>query len=390
MARKSWELSFAKQYASEILELLRDPRNRQNLQIARIISEKYNLASKTEQTLSRFVQHLRNQQEVLYESGIDFVQEIEKYNERPGFRPDFKEDSLKIETDPAEIKPVEDVKYFGAKVGRSYPVFTKKELFMSHEQAEIMNSSDVFRIWLLIYDAHVPAHNQVLMGKILHILGNNRFDGLFFGGDFLDLASLSRYNAGSLKAMKDVTLVDEYKAGRKIIYDFEKAISGRPMEKVFLYGNHEARFFSELEKGDQSKLEGCLTTPEEALTLQRLNYKVLIDWKEDGYRIGKYLDLYHGAYYNVHVAKKMLETVEYSIIFGHTHRIQSFGSGQNMAWNIGGIFDIDHPLFRYAPRVQRKSWSNGFGIVYEMADGTFHFDQIPCFDDRFIFNGKLY
>ncbi len=241
---------------------------------------------------------------------------------------------------------------------------------------------------MVIPDVHVPFHHEKLLQRVTKLYHDLRPDQLVFAGDFLDMYSLSRHNAGSLGKLKGLTLSDEYEAGRRAISGF---LGGRRgCDKTYLYGNHCDFYFRHLQAGDNAKVGAGLPSPAEGLRLRENGFTVLENWMEDSVKVGPHLEVVHGLYTCVHSAKKHLDEFESSVMFGHTHRFQSYVTQKRGAYNIGFLGDPKSVGFSYAPKAQRLKWVNGFAVVYTMDDGSFVPVCIQCWNGRFVFNGRTY
>lgn len=245
--------------------------------------------------------------------------------------------------------------------------------------------------WLVVSDVHRPFHNQVLWNKLLKLindLGSN-LHGICLAGDYLDLYTLGSYNADSLKNLSGLTLQDEYLDGLQGIDDLEQA-ANKGVKKLFLYGNHEDRYFRHVADKDNAKYGGALVDPIEALRLTERGWIVKTDWQSDFFTLGTHLDIVHGIYIGVHAAKTHLDRTSHSVMFGHTHRVQCFHTGNRAAFNIGGLFDINSKSFSYMNRFNRQLWANGFAIVNVDSSGCFFVEQVNVWDNRFLANGRMY
>lgn len=242
-------------------------------------------------------------------------------------------------------------------------------------------------VTLIIPDVHVPFHNDKLVNRVARLCGDIAPDHLVFSGDFLDLHSLSRHNRGSLQRLKGLTLSGEYNAGLSVI---DRFLGRKRGQRTYLYGNHEDSYLRHLQDGDNSKVGAELRSPEEGLRLRERGFNVLTNWMEDSVRVGPHLEVVHGLYTCVHSAKKHLDEFESSVMFGHTHRFQSYVTQKRGSYNIGFLGDPSSPGFGYAPKAQRLKWVNGFAVVYTLDDGSFVPVCVQCWNGRFIFNGKLY
>lgn len=242
-------------------------------------------------------------------------------------------------------------------------------------------------LWFVLPDAHYPYHNKPLMKKVFKVIKDNNPAGVVISGDWLDLFTLGSYNADSLGLLRDVNLTDEYKSGLAGLLELEKVLSP-DAERVFIWGNHEDRYLRELNKRDISKYGDELIHPNDALKLDELGYEVFTNWKDDFYTVGD-LDIMHGMYTNIHVAKKHLDMHNRSVMFGHTHRVQTHFTAHEGAFNIGCLADLNNKAFGYMPRMQRENWSNGFAAIH-VVDGRSYVQMITVRKGKFIFNGKVY
>ena len=230
---------------------------------------------------------------------------------------------------------------------------------------------------------HVPFHNRKLMKGVLDLMDTYNFAGIIIGGDFLDMASLSEYEKGKINHTW-VKLDEEYGEANKLLDEFDKRISG---EKVFLFGNHENRYFRWLADVNNNKY-GDLINPIHSLNLEKRGYTVYSDYKNDKHKLGT-LYILHGEFYNIHVAKKTLDTWRRNILFYHTHRMQVYREGEFCAYNGGCLADLSSPAFNYAPMSTKIKWANAFNLIH--LDGKKHYvDTINCYDNSFVYAGVKY
>lgn len=252
------------------------------------------------------------------------------------------------------------------------------------EQKVIQNEGE---LWFVLPDAHYPYHNKELMQKVFKMIKDNNPAGVVISGDWLDLFTLGSYNANSLGLLRDITLTEEYESGLKGIQELEKVLS-QDAKRVFIWGNHEDRYFRVLNSKDNAKFGDELQHPNTALKLKHYGYEVLENWKDDFYTVGD-LDIMHGMYTSVHVAKKHLEMHGRSVMFGHTHRVQTHFTAHEAAFNIGCLADLSNKAFGYMPRMQRENWSNGLAAIH-VIDGKSYVTMITLRNNKLIFNGKVY
>ena len=260
-----------------------------------------------------------------------------------------------------------------------------------NELKNMFNPGSSVEQWIVFTDNHVPFQNRVLEDKALKLVNDlgTSLDGIVLGGDFLDLYTLGSYNADSLGLLTGITLEDEYNAGLISIDKLERA-SHKGLKKKYLFGNHEDRYFREVNKKDNAKYGAALKHPIEALELDDRGWEVKTNWKDDYFTLGEHLDVMHGMFTNIHAAYQHLQKTHQSCIFGHTHRVQSYNIGNRAAYNVGGMYDIKSSAFHYMPRLTREIWANGFARVYIDDNGYFFVEQVNVWNNTFFTNGKLY
>lgn len=245
--------------------------------------------------------------------------------------------------------------------------------------------------WLVISDVHRPFHCPVLWDKVLRLIKNMGRDlyGIVIAGDYLDLYTLGGHVENQFGFLRDFDLDFEYRDGLNGIIELESAMH-KDVKKRFLFGNHEDRYFTTLNKRDNIKFGAALKNPVEALQLHDRGWEVKTKYKNDFFLLGEHLEVTHGSYYCVHSAKAHLDAFRRSVMFGHTHRIQTFREGNIASYNIGGLFDINHNAFGYADRAQRIRWANGFAIVNIDDDGCYFAEVVNVWDGRFYADGRMY
>jgi predicted phosphodiesterase len=244
--------------------------------------------------------------------------------------------------------------------------------------------------WIVISDVHRPFHNHTLWNKLLQLINDmgSSLYGIVIAGDYLDLYTLGSYNNESLANLSNITLQDEYLDGLQGIDEINSSFKGA--KKLFLFGNHEDRYFRHIKEKDNAKYGGALINPVEALYLHERGWITKTDWQSDYFTLGKHLDIVHGVYTSIHAAKAHLDKTQHSVMFGHTHRVQCFHQGNRAAFNIGGLYDIKSKGFNYMPRFQRQLWANGFALVNVTDNGDFYVEQVNVWADKFLANGKMY
>lgn len=237
---------------------------------------------------------------------------------------------------------------------------------------------------------HAPFHNKGMYDSITKFLFNEiDLSGLILAGDILDLHSLSRHDRGKI-ALEGVTLSQEYRGANDFLDQLEDISRRTDLTKIFLYGNHEDRYFRALSEVDTAKYGSALLSPSEALKLADRGYQVIEDFKSGHINLGNKLEVNHGEFVNVHTAKKTIDTYRKSILYFHTHRFQVYTEGLVGGWNMGWGGDQNQDVFNYATRAMKKSWMNGAALATLDKDGYYHIQPLLYINNQLIVNGRRY
>ncbi len=236
---------------------------------------------------------------------------------------------------------------------------------------------------------HVPFHNKTLHAGVQQLISDLGGDltGLVLNGDFLDCNSLSGHDKGKFTVTPGLTLTQEYEEGRKAIREL---ITDLPKDtaKFYLYGNHENRWDRYMADMQQAKTP--LLSPRQGLQLDQLGFQTIESYSSGYLTLGAHLDILHGVYYSTHCAKTHIDRFRGSVLFAHTHRIQSYIEGRTGGFNIGWGGDVTSAAFNYADRGVKASWQNGFAIVNIDEQGNYFVQQIICINGHFYYNNKKY
>ena len=126
------------------------------------------------------------------------------------------------------------------------------------------------------------------------------------------------------------------------------------------------------------------------IRLRERGYEVKTRWKDDYYKLGDHLEVFHGLLLGINPAKRQLDKLKHSCMFVHSHRAQVYYDGLMASYNIGCLVDINAPAFDYAGRLIKRNWVNGFGHVTIDDSGDFYANLITAFKSKFFYNGKRY
>lgn len=289
---------------------------------------------------------------------------------------------------------------YNSKVSQSRPNFsdyikTQIESLKEEKEPNIRSykSKDNFKakkgMHIVIGCMHVPFENKSLVKALGDFIVDykDKIAGFHLIGDFLDMRSLSMHDRGNVP-LQGITLGYEYKKGNQILDFFDSALPVGT-QKTYLYGNHEDRFKRLGNMNEVNQYIDALPSPETALNLKERDYLAKTNWREDYFRLGK-LQLIHGIFCTTTAAKTHLNRMKTSVMFAHTHRVDSYYETDHGAFNIGCFADIDSEGFSYLSRIERLNWRNAFGLVHVGDDGHFQADIVSCHESTFYYGGKRY
>lgn len=156
------------------------------------------------------------------------------------------------------------------------------------ESKNITTIKKVNGIHIILPDIHVPYHNKELLVKLASFIQDNKHQiiGFHLIGDYLDLKSLSSHDDKTIDK-SGWTLGKEYEAGN-LILDMFDSILPKNIQKTYLYGNHEDRYFRYISNIKNYKTADAIQSPTQALKLKERGYEVFENWKEDSVQVGKY------------------------------------------------------------------------------------------------------
>ena len=225
-------------------------------------------------------------------------------------------------------------------------------------------------------DCHFGADMDLkAFGFAVKILEEIQPDRIFLGGDIWDHSAVSKYRKNPDKV---VCLQKEIETG---IEQLASLVDACPTALVQLTrGNHEARLPNFL-----------LDTAKALYGLEVFNPRTLYGLDDLGieyiekapYKVG-HLYLLHGDQVNtsgINPAKKALDDVNSSVLFGHVHKFSESGktqlNGRQIgAWSNGCLCTLS-PGYTLQP-----DWQQGFSIVDFTARGYFNVTQVRFWWDR--------
>src|SRR5438046_916453 len=272
----------------------------------------------------------------------------------------------------------------------------KLENFTVHESASLrelfklakLKEDDIFRV-LVQPDTHVPEHDVAAVNAFLQFAEWYKPHGYINIGDFLEMESVSHWDAKNPKPRR---LVPEVKVAKDLLQKIDKALGPQCVYKRFLIGNHEDWLDQFLINKIPEVLDGLEDLGinlrvQDVLGLKDLGYRAIP--LNEILRLGE-LHYIHGYYTLMHHAKKHLDVFGVNLAYGHLHDVQSFTGvsvkGVHEAFCLGCLRSLNASFLKGKP----NNWSHAFGIVEYRIDGTYTRFVPILINGRFSFNGKIF
>lgn len=245
-------------------------------------------------------------------------------------------------------------------------------------------------------DVHFPFQSEAAVFILKQVAADVSPELLINLGDTYDFYSISDYRPPK---DEEKDLQRTLNLGTKHLAEMLEI--AEPDRAVFLGGNHEDRWTRMMLKAREDiRFRELLKVPK---IKRSLDFQEIIGFDELGYEyrpykeskpfvLGDKLVVMHGHYANKYAARKHLDDFGLSVLFGHTHRIQSFTRrdirGQEAGFNIGCLCDLQ-PHYDEA----QTDWHNGFALVdFAEIDGEPYFDvtQVRIHDGKAVVGSAVY
>lgn len=266
---------------------------------------------------------------------------------------------------------------------------------------ELKHATTVDEISLHWSDTHFPFHDPSAVSCLYAIANDIWPSQLVMQGDLIDLWQISNHRPPLETKLK----ADQIDIQNGLNQSMEHLATMRTLaqadcKRTILFGNHEDRFDRLLADMQLNpKMMALMRIPK---IQEILNLDYILGLSDEGWSVHSYLegDRYllhdrllciHGYRSNVYSSKSHLQDYGKSVIFGHSHRIQSWTSrdlrGTDAAWNMGCLCDLN-PHWR-----SRPNWHQGFAVVvWKEIDGRWYFsvEQVRIHEGVAIFRDKTY
>lgn len=221
---------------------------------------------------------------------------------------------------------------------------------------------------LVIGDAHVaPGQTLRRWEALRRFIVRRKLHRIVFIGDLVDMASLSRFDAAGSKAMEGLRIrqdIDSGLAAVKVLLD------GLPhMQVVYIEGNHEERL--QRMYAEHPKLEGTIDLAGEFASAAGGHDFTFTPYRE-------YFALPCGLLFthiphnamkpieSVAGARKVLQHMAKSVVYGHTHQLDFASLARNGAeqihgLNVGCFIEPQHDPAYMQGKI--KNWWRGVVVV---------------------------
>jgi len=237
---------------------------------------------------------------------------------------------------------------------------------------------------IALFDIHYPIQDKACMNVIAQFLKDFKPDYLVYGGDQMQLDTISSFNVKKPKITEGKRIKKEFDGFQKDILDRFEAILPKKCKKFFMVGNHEYRIERLIERLPQ--YEGFI---ELKANLHLDDYTVIPF--NDMFNIGD-MHFAHGWYWNKYFSEKTLRIAQKMIFVGHVHTSQIHTaitpaySLPKQCVGVGCLCNTNPEYMEDKPNY----WVHQFLFWYMMDDGTFTYFTPLIINGRCIINGKLY
>lgn len=207
---------------------------------------------------------------------------------------------------------------------------------------------------------------------------------LVFLGDFQDCYCVSQYT--KTPELNFNLLSEELAEGKELMNDIARV--SRAQSVVFLEGNHERRISNYINSYG-AKLGGIYST--RGILGVPARWKYYTYGQSNHHRCGDWVAT-HGSICNKYVASAMLDKYKANVIFGHTHRLQTYQSsnfaGDTLTALTCGWLGDKALAAEYIHNVPDAAHAIALG--YWTRKGKGHVQLIPIVNYEAVFNGVLY
>lgn len=254
------------------------------------------------------------------------------------------------------------------------------------QPSRMIESIDIEKRMIVLFDAHLEpgTQNHPAFEIALAITKDLNPDMIVFGGDWMEMASLSAWDRRRNLLMEGRRYDLELEQGKREIDQLRKKCPQSKM--IFFEGNHEFRCTRYVE--EHSEMKGKLDIQKD-LDLENLGVR----WVpfNEVVKIGK-LNILHGMFYNIYFARSTLSAIGESCLFGHSHKSQTYtqrlhnDKTPNIAQGVGCLCTTDPQWKRGTP----TNFVNSFAVVEYQAGGFFNTYEIFVINNAASYGGHTW
>jgi len=236
-------------------------------------------------------------------------------------------------------------------------------------------------------DVHLPKQNKKALSCVIKTIKEIQPDIVRLNGDIMDCGVFSRHDI--YHPPKCHWTDDQFLKESKIDFQLMNQLlaniaQASPKSEIhYALGNHEMWLYEFIALSPQTRQHFSL---ENQLDLKK--YKVKLFPYNSFQKYGK-LIITHGIYTGQHHAKKHVDMMGKSILYGHLHDIQVYSKvtpekDTHMAWCTGCLCDMNPEYLKNKP----QNWNHGFAIIYVQKNGNYQVDLKRITKGSVVVKGK--
>lgn len=241
---------------------------------------------------------------------------------------------------------------------------------------------------VVLNDIHIPKQNKKALSCALKAIALIKPDGITLNGDIMDAGTFSRHDR--FKFPKQHWTDSQFYEASKYEYEetnkfLDKIDQIAPKaRKRYEYGNHEVWIEDYIKESPKTRRE--IFGIDHRLSLLLRGYELFP--YNTFMRLGK-LRVTHGIYSCTNHAKKHLDAMGASILYGHLHNLEVASKitpdhTSHMAWANGCLCDLNPAYLKNRP----QNWNHSFAVVYVWPNQEFQVDIVRIQKGKCVVWGK--
>lgn len=238
-------------------------------------------------------------------------------------------------------------------------------------------------------DTHLPYEDKQAVDVALQILAWYKPHTVVILGDLMDFSSVSHWLRDKRRSSEGLRLTDDYKAGNALLDKITKHCK----RLVYINGNHERFLYDAIERNPE--FDGLINLEIGLKFEERRKAGLdLIHRDQHGkcWNLGN-LWFTHGTYVGKHHAQTHVDAYGRSIVYGHTHTIQSHVrispidvEDKHIGLSLGCLAGKNPNYMQHRP----NAWVHAVGVGVVRQDGNFNIDPIIICDGTTSYAGRTF